>query len=131
MALKQQVRIHVLKARELFDHRKLGPLEELLKSLAPAAAIMLNIEISLVSQSYSEESATLSRTLLPFITQVSDYRFLNPEANFIANRFLASLVVHLKDTETPVDPGFVHFALHLNPRSLKNVITIGDGVMAL
>ena len=51
----------------MFEQRKLGPLERLLKTLAPAAAIMLNIEVSLVFPSYTEESGTLSRTLLPFI----------------------------------------------------------------
>ena len=67
MAIKQQVSLHVLTARQMFEQRKLGPLEQLLSSLAPAAAIMLNIEVSLVFASYTEESATLSRTLLPFI----------------------------------------------------------------
>ena len=76
---------------------------------------MLNLEISLVNQSYTEESATLSRTLLPFIDRVTDYRFLGPETSFIAGRFLASLIVHIKDTKSLVTVGFVNFALHLNP----------------
>jgi len=75
----------------LFDQRKLGPLEELLGGLAPAAAVMLNFEISLASATYSEESATLARTLLPFVDRVTDYRFLGSEAGFIASRFLSSL----------------------------------------
>lgn len=46
LALKQQSTLHAQRARELFDSRKLGPLEDLLRSLAPAAAIMVNIEVS-------------------------------------------------------------------------------------
>ena len=81
----------------MFEQRKLGLLEQLLSTLAPAA-IMFNIEVSLVFPSYTEESGTLSRTLLPFIDKVTDYRFLGPETNFIAGRFLGSLIVHLKDS---------------------------------
>ena len=76
---------------------------------------MLNLEISLVSQSYTEESATLSRTLLPFIDRVTDYRFLRPETSFIVGRFLASLIFHIKYTKSLVTVGYVNFALHLNP----------------
>ncbi len=89
--------LHVHHARLLFDQRKLGPLEELLGGLAPAAAVMLNFEISLTSETYSEESATLARTLLPFINQVTDYRFLGAETGFIASRFLGALALHIKD----------------------------------
>ena len=98
MALKQQVSLHVLSARQMVEQRKLGLLEQLLSTLAPAAAIMLNIQVSLVFPTYTEESGTLSRTLLPFIDKVTDYRFLGPETNFIAGRFLGSLIVHIKDS---------------------------------
>ena len=97
LALRQQVSLHVHQARELFEQRRLGPLEDLLSSLAPAAAIMLNIEISLVSATYTEESATLARTLLPFIDRVTDYRFLGKDSSFIPNRFLSALALHIKD----------------------------------
>ena len=89
------------------------------------------MEISLVNQSYTEESATLSRTLLPFIDQVTDYSFLGPESSFIASRFLASLILHIKDTQSQVSVGLVQFALHLNPRALKSVITLGGGIVSL
>ena len=93
MALKQQVSLHVLSARQMVEQRKLGLLEQLLSTLAPAAAIMLNIQVSLVFPTYTEESGTLSCTLLPFIDKVTDYRFLGPETNFISGRFLGSLIV--------------------------------------
>ena len=130
-ALRQQVMLHVHRARELFEQRRFGPLEELLQSLAPAAAIMLNIEISLVAPSYTEESATLARTLLPYIDQVADYRFLGAEHSFITGRFLHSLAVHIKDVQSAVTPGFVAFALHLNPAVLKGIVTVGDGLLSL
>lgn len=79
---------------------------------------MISLEISKVNPNYMEEGATLSRTLLPYINQVTDYRFLTEETHFIANRFLASLVTHVRDTESSVAVGFVLFALYLNPRAL-------------
>jgi len=105
------VALHVLSARLMFEQRKLGLLEQLLSTLSPAAAVMLNIEVSLVFPIYTEESGTLSRTLLPFIDKVTDYRFLGPETSFIAGRFLGSLIVHLKDSQIPASIGFINFAL--------------------
>ena len=84
---------------------------------------MLNFEISLASATYSEESATLARTLLPFVNQVTDYRFLGPEAGFIAARFLNALALHLKDVQATVTAGFVAFALHVNPVVLKTMLS--------
>jgi len=55
-ALRQQVMLHVHRARELFEQRRFGPLDELLQSLAPAAAIMLNIEISHKAPSYTPQN---------------------------------------------------------------------------
>ena len=86
--------------------------------MSPAAAVMLNLEVSLVHPSYMEEGATLARTLLPYLNQVRDYRFLSEDANFIAGRFLASLVTHIRDTESTVGAGFVLYALKLNPKSV-------------
>ena len=102
----------------MYEQKKLGLLEALLESVSPASAVMINLEISLVHQGYMEESATLSRTLLPYINKVTDYSFLGPESHFIAGRFLASLVTHVKDTHSVVECGLVLFALHLNPRAL-------------
>ena len=92
---------------------------------------MLNVKISLVSASYSEESATLSRTLLPFINKVTDYRFLGVDTHFIMGRFLSSLIMHVKDVQEQVSQGFVSLALHLNPSTLKEVIRIGNGILSL
>ena len=92
---------------------------------------MLNIEISLVAPSYTEESATLARTLLPYIDQVTDYRFLGAEHGFITGRFLHSLAMHIKDVQSAVKHGFVAFALHLNPTVLKGIVHVGDGLLSL
>ena len=131
LCLKHQVRMHVHSARLLFEQRRLGHLEELLSRLAPAAAIMMNYEISLVNANYSEESATLARTLLPFIDRVSDFGFLGPDTSFISGRFLASLALHIKDVQCSVSPGFISFALHVNPSALKSIISKGENVIAL
>lgn len=46
---------------------------------------------------------------------------MGPECNFIGNRFLNSLITHVKDTGCPVDVGFVLYALWLNPKSLHGI----------
>jgi len=48
-AINQQVKIHVNTARDLYQHKKQTQLEELLSSCDPAAAVMLNFEIALIS----------------------------------------------------------------------------------
>ena len=75
-----------------------------------------------------EEGATLAWTLLPYLNQVRDYRFLPDDANFIACRFLASLV---RDTEITIGAGFVLYALKLNPHSIKDIFDNQDNVTAL
>ena len=79
---------------------------------------MINFEISHVHQSYMDEGATLARTLLPYLNQVTDYSFIHEDLHFVSCRFLASLVTHLNDTKEPVCLGFAIFGLHYNPRSL-------------
>jgi len=91
----------------------------LISTLPPTAAVMLNFEISLVFNAYMEEGATLSRTLLPYLVQVTDYRFLTEDCHFIATRFLNTLATHIKDTESTLGVGFIHFALLLNAKVLQ------------
>lgn len=74
---------------------------------------MINLEIAKVNSQYLEEGATLSRNLLPYVSKVTDYRFLTEEMHFMASRFLASLTVHVKDSDEDVTQGFILFALHL------------------
>ena len=90
----------------------------MLAIVSPAAAVMLNLEVTLVYPIYMEEGATLARTLLPYLNQVRDYRFLSEDANFIACRFLASLVTHIRDTKSTVGAGFVLYALKFNLKSV-------------
>jgi hypothetical protein len=59
-----------------------------LSSCDPAAAIMINFQISLTNEHFMEEGATLSRTLFPYLNKVCDYRFLGEDFKFIGNRFL-------------------------------------------
>lgn len=86
--------------------------------MAPAAAVMISIQISLVHRAYMEEGGTLARTLLPYINRVTDFTFLTQDTHFISGRFLNSLVIHVRDTKESIGVGFVLFALHLNPRLL-------------
>jgi hypothetical protein len=65
-----------------------------------------------------EEGATLARTLLPYLNQVRDYHFLTDDDNFVACRFLASLVTHIRDTNITIGAGFILYALKLNPKSV-------------
>ena len=118
-------------ARSYYDHKKMLQLEQLLSSLSPAAAIMVNFEISLANQTYMEESATLSVTLLPYINKVTDFSFLVEETHFIAGRFLNSLVLHITDLNESVTFGFILFAMYMNPRVLKGMITSIDNKTAL
>ena len=68
----------------------------------PCAAIMINFEISLVNSHFMEEGVTLQRTLLPYLNLVHDYRFLDEKWNFVANRFLSSLITQIVDTKVVV-----------------------------
>ena len=92
-ALKQQVPQLAITACDHYYNKRHKQLEELLETVAPAAA-----EISLVHYNYMEEGATLARTLLPYLNQLRDYHFLTEKTNFIACRFLASLVRQINDT---------------------------------
>ena len=51
----------------------------MLASVAPAAAVMINFEISRVNHIYMEEGATLARTLLPYLNQVTDYSIISED----------------------------------------------------
>jgi hypothetical protein len=106
-------------------------LEELLASCTPAAAVLINIDIARYNQLYMEQGATLSRTLLPFIDQVTDYCFLAEEAHFICTRFLASLSTHIRDAELSVGTGFILFAIRLNPRTLSGILTKPKSLLSL
>ena len=118
-------------ATKLFDSHQQVALLELLSSCSPAAAILLNLQISLSNEQLHEEGVTLSRTLFPFLNKVTDYSFLGPESHFIMNRFLNSLIRHLCDTRGKVALGFMLFALHVNPLVIKDIIGFEGNVLAL
>jgi hypothetical protein len=106
-------------------------LEDLLSNCSPAAAILLNLQISLSNQQLHEEGVTLSRTLLPYLNKVTDYSFLVAETQFIMNRFLNSLVRHICDTRGRVGQGFMLFCLHVNPFVIKDIIEFEGNIQAL
>ena len=87
------------------------------------AAILLNIEITLVNESLSEEGNTLSYTLLPYIDQCTDFSFLSEDSSFMVNRYLRSLVLNIKDADMTVGKGFMILALKMNPSLLQGIVT--------
>ena len=97
-AMRSQVSMHRLRACKLYEQRKFAELHQLLTSLSSAAAVMLNLEISLVHNKYFEESATLARILLIYINRLRDFRFLAPDTIFIMGRFLNILATHKRDS---------------------------------
>lgn len=130
-ALKQQVGMLAMQARTLYESRQQVALDELLSTVAPTAAILLNLEISLTNQQFHEEGSTLARTLLPYLNQVTDYAFLAQDTIFIMTRFLSSLARHICDTQGAVGAGFMLFALKVNPHVVKDIIDYSGNVTAL
>jgi hypothetical protein len=63
------------------------------------AAILINIEISLVNEQFMDQGKTLSDTLLPYINNTSDFAFLTSKSDFIVGRFLNALIQHIKDSQ--------------------------------
>jgi hypothetical protein len=57
----------VKEANTLYETKQQVKLIELLDGLAPMAAILLNIEMSLTNSILLEEGGTLASTLLPFL----------------------------------------------------------------
>ena len=64
-ALKQQVPQLAITACDHYYNKRHKQLEELLETVAPAAAFMLNIEISLVHNNYMEEDSCSNFIALP------------------------------------------------------------------
>jgi hypothetical protein len=93
-------------------------LSELLSSVLPMAAILLNIEITLVNTNMSEEGNTLTYTLLPYLNECTDYSFLHPHSHYIVGKYLESLSRNIKDTNMEVAKGFMVIGLQMNPTLL-------------
>ena len=64
---------------------------ELLSSVSPMAAILLNIEMSLTCANLSEEGFTLSKTFLPYINVCNNFSFIKEKSTYVVIRFLNSL----------------------------------------
>lgn len=69
-----------------------------------------------------EASATLTRTLLPSVSQVTDFSFLKPEDTFVMTRFLNALLLHFKDCNLTLGEGVIQLSLCLNPILIKGMI---------
>ncbi len=117
-ALRKQVELLTQPAIKYYEAKEQVKLTELLSSVSPMAAILLNIEITLVNESLSEEGNTLSYTLLPYIEQCTDFNFLSEDASFMVSRYLKSLVLNIKDGGMTVGKGFMILALKMNPSLL-------------
>jgi hypothetical protein len=120
-ALKQQVSSNREQARNLYEKRDITGLLSLLSQVTSESAILLHLEIALVHTSVIEASGTLSRTLLPYINNVDNFNFIPNDSHFIFGRFLSAMLLHHRDTNEPLGPGLIHFALVLNPLALKGM----------
>lgn len=63
-------------ASEFYEGREETKLIDLLKGVTPYAAILINIEMSLVNPNLQEQGGTLALTLLPYLNMVTDYSFM-------------------------------------------------------
>ena len=115
----------------MYDSKQEGDLTRLMTSIAPAAAVMLHIQICLVHSTFMDEGGLLARTLLPSIEKVTGFKFLMEEDHFIASRFLASLALHIRDTESKVGAGFVLFAMLINPKELHGMFNQAENKVSL
>lgn len=120
-ALAFEIQANVGRARELYDKRDLKNLVELLNHVSPQTAVLLNLQIAVVSPQLTESSGTLSQTLLPYLNMISAFDFIKTEDHFIMGRFLNALVVHHKDVEEPLGKGLILLALQLNPMILQGL----------
>ena len=68
----------------------------------------------------------MANTLLPYLNLVTDYNFMNADANFIASRFLNALSKHVHDNKVEVGAGFMAFGLKYDPKKLKNLVDFSN-----
>lgn len=122
-ALAKQVKPRAGEAIAHFGRGAQVKLVELLDSVSPMAAVLLNIEISLVNSAFMEQGNTLSRTLLPYLNAVTDFSFLPRESDFIVGRFLAALASHISDTKGAIGLGYAILALKINPALIQNILS--------
>jgi hypothetical protein len=123
-ALDRQVRSSLDEAKTQYESKNHLRLLDILEDVTPVAAILINIELSLLNLGLQEEGGTLALTLLPYLNQVTDYSFMEPDASFIASRFLASLARHIMDVKETVDVGFMAFGLKYDPTRLRQLVCI-------
>lgn len=92
------IKQYSLEAISHYSKRDIKSLNNLLSSMDPLLAILINIEISLTNENYTEESSTLSETLLPYINKTEDFSFLSDESSYTMSRFIKALTNHIIDT---------------------------------
>ena len=126
LALDHQVKSLVQVANTLYETKQQVKLIELFENLAPMAAILLNIELSLTNEILLEEGGTLATTLLPYLNLVTDYNFMEAKADFIASRFLNALSKHVHDNKVEIGAGFMAFGLKYDPTKLKNLVEFAN-----
>jgi hypothetical protein len=130
-AVAKQVQSLAKEAIKLYESNQQTKLVELLSSVSPMAAILLNIEISLVNDKLMEEGSRLSHTLLPYINSINDFSFLPKKSEHIVNMFLHALSCHVKDTEGAVGIGYMVLTLKMNPKLIQSLITFKNNSTCL
>jgi len=123
-ALYCQVKSLLSEAQTQYESKNHLRLLDILEEATPVAAILINIELSLSNNGLQEEGGTLALTLLPYLNQVTDYSFMDPDASFVASRFLAALARHIMDVKEMVDVGFMAFGLKYDPTRLRHLVCL-------
>jgi hypothetical protein len=59
--------------------------------------------------------------LLPYLNQITDYSFLQADVTSLVTQYLSSLIIHIKDTSSQVEMGFILFGLKYSPAVLKEI----------
>lgn len=123
-ALDQQISEFKGRVVYLYEDRDHLQLTHLLQSVSPMAAILLNFEIGKANANFIEEGYILSLTLLPHLNKVWDYGFLGDDLSNLVSRYIASLILHIKDTKLEVEKGFMLFVMRFNPSLLSDIIEV-------
>ena len=62
--------------------------------------------------------------MLPYLNKITDYDFISKDVISVINSILSSLILHIKDTKSEVEIGFMIFGLKYNPSLLKDIVNL-------
>ena len=103
----------------------------LFSSVPPEATLLLHLQISLTNPQVLDEGGTLSKTLLPSLSLIRDYTFLDEESTFIMTQFLNTLIRHIADHCLKVEVGFIMFALRFNPSIITDILAFHNNIQTM